>query len=749
MGFCHDLGKATGFFQDYLSETGEAKKASMRGSQLTSHALLSALIAHFVCKKIEETSPCENELWQVMPFFVFLCIKRHHGNMKNAVNLGNNDDDNELDIEFDHVDTQFKNLTVETLEHFLSILNKRLDLSIQSQDLPESFAGYFKKNIYKIERKRVKKLTRNHVYYFIFQYLFSLLIQSDKEDAIFSGTLEITRKPIPEDIVKKYIHRKFGPPKTEMNRLRSEIFAEAEQTMATVDLDTEKIFSLNVPTGSGKTFTCLSLALQLRERLKKEKGGTPRIIYTLPFTSIIDQNHDVFKSIFEDPDSDILIKHHHLSEMFYHTADDDFETDESKFLIESWRSEVVVTTMFQLFHTLLTNQNRMLIKYETLVNAVVLCDEIQSLPYKYWELARKIISCFSKLFNTYFILVTATQPKLFDPNEITELIPGKARYFSALNRVSIEFGKTALPLKEYKKLCTQAVLESPSESFLFVMNTVNAALKLFEALAKSDSDAAYFFLSTNIIPAARLQVISDIKKMTQRKIIVSTQMIEAGVDIDVDNVWRDMAPLESINQVCGRCNRNFKQAKGKVKIFQILNDEHQNTPFEKYIYGRNPLSINQTRKAISGKDVIDETEFLENMEQYYTKIKQRLRGEDSGEIVEYIENLQFLSVYNNFKLIEDENYERKDVFIEIDQKAADTWEDFLKIGQIENKLQRKMAFLKIRNSFYDYIISVPSKFVSEKEFEQTNFIYISKDMVDGCYKRKTGWIRKKDEIYTF
>jgi len=513
-------------------------------------------------------------------------------------------------------------------------------------------------------------------------------------------------------------------------------------------LDNNRIFSLNVPTGTGKTFTALSIALQLRARFESAKKITPRIIYSLPFTSIIDQNYDVFKDVLKNPDPDTLIKHHHLSDIFFKSGVHEFETDESKFLIESWKSEIVVTTMFQLFHSMITNRNRMLIKFSKLANAIVLCDEIQSLPYKYWKLVREIMCCISSLFNTCFILITATQPRIFDKNEIIELVPDKLYYFSKLDRVNVTFEKTPLTLSEYKKKCITAI-HSSDESFLFVMNTVNSALELFETLSETDCNAEFFFLATNIVPLDRLLRIQTIRRVNTRKIIIATQMIEAGVDIDIDIVWRDMGPLESINQVCGRCNRNFTKKKGEVRIFQILNENHRNTPFEKYIYGKNPLSIYQTRAIIANNDTVSETSFLNNMDKYYNEIQQRLRPEDSDKILKSMKNLQFLSASQQFKLIDEENYERKDIFIELDEKAENIWRNYLELREIADNLKRKIKFLKIKKDFYNYVISVPSQFVVDAHYDDSNFVYISKDMLSVCYDKKTGWIRKKQEIYTF
>lgn len=749
MGFCHDFGKATCFFQAYLAEKDEKIKAGMRGKKETNHALISAVLSHFILCSIVKKSKNRNDLWEIMPFLIFMAIKRHHGNVNNAVRMNNaKEDENELDIKYEYIDRQFDNIDTDEFEHLLALLEKKSGINLNRSDFPESLSKYFKQNILRGEKKRIKAVDKKIEYYFIFQYLFSLLIQSDKEEAIFNRRFEFKRKDIQGDIVKNYIKDNFESPKTEMNIIRDNIFNDADKTVSCIDLTSDKIFSLNVPTGTGKTFTSLSVALQLRTRLENEKKQFPRIIYSLPFTSIIDQNYKVFEKIFTKPDSDILIKHHHLADVFFKSENHEFDTNESKFLIESWESEIVVTTMFQLFHSVLTNRNRMLVKFEKFVNSIVLCDEIQSLPYKYWKLAKAIMTCLSKTFNIYFILITATQPKIFNENEIVELVPNKSTYFSKLDRVDITFEKQPVTLEDYKLLCKTAI-NSNEESFLFVMNTVNSALELFESLSASGCDAEFFFLATNIVPADRLIAIQEIQDSKKRKIIISTQMIEAGVDIDIDNVWRDMGPLESINQVCGRCNRNFKQEKGKVRIFQVLNEAHNNTPFEKYIYGKNPLSIHQTREIIAGKETVSETDFLNNMDQYYEQIQARLRDDDSVDIINFMKNLQFLSVFKNFKLIDEENYERKDIFIELNEVAEEAWRRYIEIREIQDKIERKLKFLKIKKVFYDYIISVPANFVSEKEYGDTNFVYINKEMLPVCYDKKTGWMRKTEDVYTF
>jgi len=544
-------------------------------------------------------------------------------------------------------------------------------------------------------------------------------------------------------LIERYKTLKFGKPVTKIDKIRESIFQDANSKILQINLK-YKIFSLNVPTGSGKTLTCLSTALKLRTRLEKS-GIKPRIIYGLPFTSIIDQNYEIFDEILKNPDSNILLKHHHLAEISYNQKDNDaeFESGQAKFMIESWESEIIVTTFFQIFHTLFSNRNRMIQKFHKLANSIILLDEVQTIPYKYWKLVRETLLKISELFNVYFILITATQPRIFEPDEIIELVPNKSEYFAQFDRVNLDFVSESIVLQNFIKKCKNEI-ENSDKSYLFVMNTINSSIDLFQHLTNMKLDADYFYLATNIIPKHRFEKIKNIKKSKNRKIIVSTQMIEAGVDIDIENVWRDFGPLESINQVCGRCNRNFSDKKGNVRIFEILNENHNNTPFSKYIYGKSALSIIETKESLGRKTKISESEFLKNMDSYYQILKEKIANDESEIILRFLANLQFADLYKSFKLIDDKLYNKKDVFIEYDETAIEVWQKFVNLKHIKDTFKRKTEFLKFKKDFYDYVISVPEKYVPENEHENTGIVYISNEQVESCYDKHTGWIRTND-----
>lgn len=746
MGFAHDIGKVTENFQKYLMETDGKIKAQLKGEPCTNHALISAVIAFKIAKEYVEKVKIDNELFAIMPFLLFLAIKKHHGNINNATPLFSDEKD-ELNVPISHLDKQIRAINHQELDFLFSFINAKLPISISTRDLPESVVEYYKKFILRQTKKDFKKFYKKTDYYLTFHFLYSLLLHSDKEDAIFQGEYNTERQNVDSEIVKKFKTSKFGLPANEMDFIREDIFSETDRMISETDLS-RKIFSLNVPTGTGKTITSLSVALRLRNRLK-ERGITPRIIYALPFTSIIDQNHYVFEQILNNPDNGILMKHHHLAEISYKAQENEFEPAESKFLIESWESEIIVTTFFQIFHTLLTNRNRMLQKFYKFAGSIVLLDEIQAIPYKYWELIREIILKLSELFNTYFILITATQPQIFESNEIYELVPHKDNYFKKLDRVDIKFETSPMLINDYIEFGKKEVVDS-DESFLFVMNTINSSIALFNGLKETGLNEKYFYyLSTGIIPKHRLQKIKSIKESKERKIIVSTQLIEAGVDIDIENVWRDFAPLESINQVCGRCNRNSGENKGKVRIFQLLNNDKNTTPFSKYIYGKTALSLIETKEALGNQAKISEADFLKNMNRYYKTIKKKLNQDASEKNLQFMRNLQFADIYKSFKLIEDENYKRQDVFIECDDVAKDIWNRYLNLKNISSFIDRRNEFLTFKKQFYDYIISVPSKYVTEREYENTNFVYIKNELLDQYYSQDIGWIRTDDNFQSY
>jgi CRISPR-associated endonuclease/helicase Cas3 len=228
MGFTHDIGKATKNFQEYLMEPDEKTKMQLKGDPCTNHSLISAIISFKIAKKYVEKVKINDELFAMMPFLLFLAIKRHHGNINNATSLYSDEKD-ELNVPTSHLDTQIRAINQQELDFLFSFIADKLSIPISTRDLPESLVEYYDKFIRKKIKKDFKKFNKRTDYYLIFQFLYSLLLSSDKEDAIFHGEYNPQRQNIDSEIVKKFKSSEFGLPDNEMDFIREDIFSETDQ----------------------------------------------------------------------------------------------------------------------------------------------------------------------------------------------------------------------------------------------------------------------------------------------------------------------------------------------------------------------------------------------------------------------------------------------------------------------------------------------------------------------------------------
>jgi CRISPR-associated endonuclease/helicase Cas3 len=353
-------------------------------------------------------------------------------------------------------------------------------------------------------------------------------------------------------------------------------------------------------------------------------------------------------------------------------------------LIEGWNSEIIVTTFVQLFHTLISNKNRSLRKFHNVANSIVILDEVQSIPHEYWLLFKELTSSISKHLNTYFIFVTATQPLIFDESkgEIIELVENKKEYFKQFDRIRLHYLPEPLKMEDFKEKVRQDIEIDIDKDFLIVLNTINATKEVYKHLiSPKNANTEYYYLSTHITPKERLERIQQIKNSKKRKVIVSTQLVEAGVDIDVDVVYRDMSTLDSINQVAGRCNRNYAiQKKGEVKIFTLRDDRQE---YYKYIYSS--FLIDKTKEILSGTRIIEENQFLELNNKYFQKIKETQSNDKSRDLLQALNTLNYRCIQKSFHLIESE-YQKIDVFIELDENAHRVWQKFQALYEIKDPL---------------------------------------------------------------
>ncbi len=720
----HDLGKYTPDFQNYLLKKDDYD------NELKNHARIGAFVAF---------NSLINKSFQ-MAFIAYFIIKNHHSNLKKLMD--------DTFIRKDRTDLAFLSETFSKQKEKLIGLTMEIEQELNFQNLsdflalPFEFSSMSQKEI----RKNVKKLfiqSKNCENYFLINYVFSILIESDKIDA--SGNIIYKRKSLDKNLVDNYINYNFR----NTDNLKSEIRRNVKNFVNEIDLNKDKIFTLTAPTGIGKTLTGLDFALELREKISRTTGEIPQIIYSLPFVNIIEQAIDVYNRVFEDK-AKILVHYQNSNGEINSSVD----YAQSLMLLETWQSDIIITSFVQLVETIITNKNRAIKRFSHLANAIVILDEIQAIEIEKLPLIGSVIYYLSKLLNTKFLLMTATKPYIFELAEnlvnekinAVELLPNHKRIFNLFKRTKIisEINKT-LEDEDFINLFFEKW--DGKSSALIVLNTVNRSLciykKLKEILDKNEIDNPIFYLSTNILPAHKLEIINKIKaslKNGENPILVSTQTVEAGVDIDFDIAFRDIAPIDSIVQVAGRVNRYGEKANySKVYIINFGDC--------KKIYGS--IVENIVSAILQKVKEIPEENYLDLIEEYFLEIKNRV-GEyaldKSKAIWDAICKLNYTSFsddeisISSFKLIDDKiNYIQ--VFIEYDEKASNAlkiFNDYL-LGE-----RSKEDYQKIKSIFYSYVLKIPKYYIELVNYltiQNTEVYLIDKEMKDDYYDYNFGFKR--------
>jgi CRISPR-associated endonuclease/helicase Cas3 len=327
------------------------------------------------------------------------------------------------------------------------------------------------------------------------------------------------------------------------------------------------LFSLTVPTGGGKTLSSLAFALK-----HAALHGLHRVVYVIPFTSIIEQNASEFRKVMaplsESLGIDLVIEHHS-------DVDVGHETLTSRLAAENWDAPLVVTTSVQFYESLFANRASRCRKLHNLARAVVILDEAQTLPVDYLHPCLRAVSELVNSYRSSVVLCTATQPAVhrregfpIGLDGVFEIIPRPADLYRHLKRVRVH----DLGAREDVDLVGE-LLAHPS--VLAIVNTRSHARKLFDLIGP---DASHFHLSALMCPAHRSQVLGVIRDRLDAGLpcrVISTQLIEAGVDIDFPVVFRSLAGLDSIAQAAGRCNRNGRLLdRGELGQTFVFRSEH-------------------------------------------------------------------------------------------------------------------------------------------------------------------------------
>ena len=421
-----------------------------------------------------------------------------------------------------------------------------------------------------------------------------------------------------------------------ISELRSEIYraclATAEHRLG--------LFRLTVPTGGGKTLSSLGFALR-----HASLHGLERVVVAVPFTAITQQTAAVYREFLEDRfdlESATVLEHHSMMES---SDGEEYDAREvwSRLASENWDAPVVVTTAVQLFHSLFSNRTSATRKLHRLANSVIVLDEAQSLPPRLLEPILDVLRQLTENYGASVVLSTATQPAFesiesFRDMKATEMVPDYPRHFQALRRVRYEWMiNPALSWHE----AADIMGESPQA--LAVVNTKKDALALLEALDEPDA----LHLSTLLCGCHRQEVIQEVRGRLGRGEtcrVVSTQVVEAGVDLDFPLVLRAIGPLDSIIQAAGRCNRSGRLDSGRVVIFQP--ESGASSPFGSYRLATDMTKGMLNAGALDLDDPETVSEFFRRLYQFVDSDAEGIQGSRS--------RFDYPEVAARFRMIDDD-----------------------------------------------------------------------------------------------
>lgn len=515
-------------------------------------------------------------------------------------------------------------------------------------------------------------------------------------------------------------------PDTTVNQIRSSILSQCREH---ANLN-PGLFSLTVPTGGGKTLSSMAFALEHAVCHNKD-----RIIMVIPYTSIIEQTSQIYKNIFGD---DNVIEHHS-------SLDPDKDTSQSRLATENWDAPIIVTTSVQFFESLFAAKSSACRKLHNIVNSVVIVDEVQMLPTDFLKPILHTMNGLTESFAVSIVLCTATQPaitsKIFkkgngesyaiiDDKKCREIMtsPSPLELTEQLQRVEVE---------EIGKISDWGILTEKLlvyEQVLCIVNTRNDCRDLYQSMPQGT-----VHLSANMCGEHRSQCIQEIKTALKEKRpikVVSTQLVEAGVDFDFPVVFRAMAGFDSIAQAAGRCNREGKlSSKGNVFVFEPPKPAPQGTLRKGESVGKTILSTDPE----GCKNLLPET-FKRYFELYFGDLNS-LDKQDMESLLVKDANpdltFQFRTAASKFNLID--NQRQVSVVIKYEKERE-------KVEDLINSLRYTGPYRNLMRKLQRFTISIPENIFMEVQssFEEINGILCQQD--DTLYDNVLGFVGYKGDI---
>ena len=612
-GRCHDLAKASPAYQRYLRKQGQR--------DLVGHAPLGALATYYALRG--RNIPRSDAL------LALLAVWAHHRDLPDAVpRLSKIADDSG----WDGLQKQATSITDHASDFAAEIMVEASGGAVTWRGFTETLKDGLATEIQQALRDPTTQVEREGCDIFAERAYGDLLVLSgsltmaDKFDAA-----RINEEPNSEEALHgkrasaANISAKIEqfPTRTgrrrKLDERRSAIRQRVLNAVREGVADSPGAYSLTLPTGFGKTYTGLSAALEIGGRT-----GHKRVVYSLPFRAIIDQTEADLTNMYQtDPSGHLLTVHHSLAETRSRLdgeqdqdsprevlpdkelTDENFR--EELLVAEAWRAGITLTTFVQLFESLTGPTNRQGLKLPALAESVIIIDEPQSLPMEWRGLVEELLGILVDRYGCRLILMTATKPHIVSQNRVTELYQAPEDDYRWADRVRYTFDQScryeADPLS-YETAAERIIEASDRKNVLAVCNTKDSAEHLHAAVSERNAGAVInqeylktvrdgewdetaraqllskldgsetptLVLTTRLRPHDRkalLGVLQDLLERGVRVVCVSTQLIEAGVDVSFGAVYRDFGPLDSIVQVAGRCNRHFEREHGSVMVWKL------------------------------------------------------------------------------------------------------------------------------------------------------------------------------------
>jgi CRISPR-associated endonuclease/helicase Cas3 len=656
----HDVGKMTKNFQIKLA--GENVTGLYSNHAYLSYYTLLNYVAQYRCRPGLVTN--KEDL-----ILIGTCILKHHGGLPNLPEIINIE-------EWDRMKAFLLTNPFMPADELLSALGldrDALHFSLQEIPLKNIISG--NRGLYSSSSLR-STINDPLRFFFDLKMCFSAIVAADKGDAgRHKITTEATRKieEVYKTRINTYLNSFNARRATELNAVRTEIRDNCitNLSQAMTDHPDQHTFSLTEPTGSGKTAILLTLANEIMQRKRVSK-----VIYSIPFLSITEQVYgiieDIFNSeqgclkridckaqpefdaseIYDDYGEENLLKK--LKSMMRKIFKGKTIRDEAveNLLREDYQEStfdypLIVTTFVQFFQSFTTASNKGLMRFSSLQNSVFLIDEIQALPSRLYSFFVALLDEFCRRYNSYAIISTATMPSFDIPSNAKDarnmfrnyrcpIEIGNIDHFNreVFNRYELHVDKIRTGIKG---LVSRIIQET--EPTLVVLNTINDSRRVYEAL-KASANCPVKLMNSNFHSKDRRTILSRCQAMLDESrlsgtkfFFVTTQLIEAGVDIDFPVMYRDIAPLPNLIQTSGRCNRegllrnpDGSRRRGVVNIF-LLKEDNKNMLRAQYIYNGLDSSFLDyaIRVLVSVPQQIFEERDLFNLQRgYFTYMSQRL-----------------------------------------------------------------------------------------------------------------------------